>query len=478
MLSKMNFRISSISRQAFNKQLVILRKNTKYNSFPLKLVSTPSYSFSKKRAKELLDDLHMKKSNSLSADDFDTFKETGREEDIVPTEMKDYGNLKPEAKKEEEVPEKREIVTTKILCDIIGTKHYPCNEEIGIAKGAVVSVYDENDKLLGNMFFSQAIKNAEGLDKDIVLRNDKVSPPIVKMMKYRVELVKRLFKKLGKNLGKDVSDENLKYKVFGFGLKTEIKDFESKIDKLRALLAEYNYVKVVIPIDLDSNQEIIKSTQILKNIQESLTSHAKLRAGPIKQKKKKDKIKSLDPSLSATADEIQYADKEISTAMEAAASNIQNEKDLDYIDSMYIELESLTVDRIGIDYEQLLKTTDFTTLVRGVTHSNLISDIQEAKMGGSSTSKLQERITEKISHYSKGLSTNTSIKQQLKMLEREIVVQNDISKRIKIQAKIESMKSDLRFTNMTYTARIVKNRMTFLLKKSAKKEGLLDRNKS
>jgi translation initiation factor IF-3 len=47
------------------------------------------------------------------------------------------------------------------------------------------------------------------MTKDIVLRNIKTEPPIFKVMNYRMELMKRLFKKLGKELN-EVDDSKAK----------------------------------------------------------------------------------------------------------------------------------------------------------------------------------------------------------------------------------------------------------------------------
>lgn len=41
---------------------------------------------------------------------------------------------------------------------------------------------------------------AEFAKKDVVLRNAKIDPPIVKITNYKKELLKRLFKKLGKEV--------------------------------------------------------------------------------------------------------------------------------------------------------------------------------------------------------------------------------------------------------------------------------------
>lgn len=452
------------------------------------LINIPKFNFGAKKSKSnMMNDLLKKDSKAIDQDNLSdnvtrsqlyNDKTVGQDEPITDDSQVDRLSVMSGIK--ENKPITTEKITTKILCDLIGSKHYPCNEELEIPRESVVTVYDENDKLLGNMFLYQALENAEGLDKDIVLRNSKVNPPLVKMMKYRVELVKRLFKKLGKNLGKDLTDKQAtKHKIFGFSLRTQKNDFDSKVDKLRALLAENNYVKVVIPVDLDNNDQILRGNQILKNIAGEVIQMAKLRAGPIKQKKTKENVKSLDPHISSSIEEITHHDAIIKNAYESAAiTEIQTEKDLDYVDSIYIELESLIVDNSGIDYEKLLKTSNLDTLVRGVTHSNVISDINQAsKESASPLSKenIEDRLAKGISDFSK--SGDLALKKQLQMLEKEAIVQYDYPKRIRIQEKINNMREELNFTEMKYTSRLIKKGLMDITRRSAEKEGILDRNK-
>ena len=59
-------------------------------------------------------------------------------------------------------------------------------------------VYDENDKLIGDLPFEEALNSAKIAKKDLVLRQAKEDPPVVKIMNYKMELLKKLFKKLGK----------------------------------------------------------------------------------------------------------------------------------------------------------------------------------------------------------------------------------------------------------------------------------------
>ena len=40
------------------------------------------------------------------------------------------------------------------------------------------------------------------LQKDVVLRNQKTTPPVVKVMNYKLELMKRVFKKIGQDMSK------------------------------------------------------------------------------------------------------------------------------------------------------------------------------------------------------------------------------------------------------------------------------------
>ena len=50
------------------------------------------------------------------------------------------------------------------------------------------------------MKYGEAFATAQFVKKDIVLRNQKNDPPIVKIMNYKLELLKKLFRKLGKDI--------------------------------------------------------------------------------------------------------------------------------------------------------------------------------------------------------------------------------------------------------------------------------------
>lgn len=48
-------------------------------------------------------------------------------------------------------------INTKTLCDLIGSRYYPYNEEIPFQETKVVKVYDENDQVLGEMTLREAL---------------------------------------------------------------------------------------------------------------------------------------------------------------------------------------------------------------------------------------------------------------------------------------------------------------------------------
>ena len=90
-------------------------------------------------------------------------------------------------------------INTQTLCDLIGSRYYQHNDEIEMSQEKVVRCFDENDQELGDMTLYEALQAAESAGKDLVMRNAKINPPVVKVMNYKKELLKRLFKKLGKD---------------------------------------------------------------------------------------------------------------------------------------------------------------------------------------------------------------------------------------------------------------------------------------
>ena len=266
-------------------------------------------------------------------------------------------------------------VTTKLLCDLIGCKHYETNEEISLDEDLLVNVYDESDKFLGKQLFGEAYKYAREIGKDIILRNDKVSPPIVKIMKYKVELVKRLMKKLGKTVESE-KKENLKYMTLSLNISEN--DYNTKRTKMKELLAHFSYIRIVVPCDINNSENTLKGTTLLNTLSNDLSDFSKIKAGPIRQKQKKQKMESVDARLTDSIQKHDKQDREIKEAYEVSQiTEVNNDKDLDYISSIYIDYESLLLDSTGINYEKLVDNVNLENLIKNITKTNVVSKVKK-----------------------------------------------------------------------------------------------------
>lgn len=429
------------------------------------LIKYQKYSFARKVKTESEEDIQAIKNNM----DFAGEKKVDKKFQAV----KDF-NIEESEKKEsiqDSKPKSEERITTKLLSDIIGSKHYPTNEEITLNKDIIVSVYDENDKFMTNMSLEDARELARSSNKDIVLRNSKSSPVIVKLMKYKAELIKRLLKKVGKNIGRELSGskESLKSKLFSFSLKMDKKDFDSKVDKLRQLLLENNIVKLVIPCDLKRIDETTKAISILKNIADEVTEMGKIKAGPLKQQKKREKSDLRDPTLNDSTDEILHHDSVIKDAIDASTGiYLENEKDLELVDYIYLELESLVIDTSGVDYEKLLDSNNIENIVRGITQTNLARDSTESK-------NFEESISRGMDNLNVIDNASIPLKNHIDFLEKEVLHQKDLRQKLLTIKSIDDMKYSLEATRSRMTVRIVKNTLSGYAKQDARKNGLLDK---
>jgi translation initiation factor IF-3 len=162
------------------------------------------------------------------------------------------------------------------LCEITGTRYYEHNEEINYTADKEVRVFDENDQLVGLMKFGEAYSIAMGLKKDIVLRNTKTDVPIVKIMNYKLELLKRLFKKLGK----DVGTKELKAKSIRLTTTISVHDLENKKRKSVEFLKSFNVLKFFMKVNVYEPENVQKGRLMLLNIAEDLKEYAKIKVSP------------------------------------------------------------------------------------------------------------------------------------------------------------------------------------------------------
>ncbi len=174
-------------------------------------------------------------------------------------------------------------MTAKILTDIIGAKYYKHNEEINISRHTDVRVFDEDDTSLGIMSLKDALGLAKSTDRDCVLRNIRTDPPIIKVMAYRKELMKKLFTKLGQDYSE--FDEG-KPKIIKFSASITQHDLENKKRQAMRFLKKNSILKFYVKVNSYDAENIQKGRMVLLNLAEDLKDVALVKVSPMKDKKK------------------------------------------------------------------------------------------------------------------------------------------------------------------------------------------------
>lgn len=115
-----------------------------------------------------------------------------------------------------------------------------------------------------------------------MLRNEKIDPPVLKLMKYRNEVLKKLFEKLGRNFETDnkkgkkgevtVLSSKVKPKSFRLSTSISVHDLEYKKQKAYDLLENTprQIVKFYMKVNIYDDENVQKGRLMLLNIAEDL----------------------------------------------------------------------------------------------------------------------------------------------------------------------------------------------------------------
>ena len=140
-------------------------------------------------------------------------------------------------------------------------------------------VFDENDVLIGDITFDDALKSAKAANKDLVLRNAKIDPPVAKIMLYKMDLLKKLFKKLGAQ----VKEKDNKYKSLRLSTTIGLHDLENKKKKAIEFLKQHSGIKFYMKVNVYDSDNVAKGKLMLNNIAEDLKEYAKVKVAPSNQ---------------------------------------------------------------------------------------------------------------------------------------------------------------------------------------------------
>jgi len=286
-------------------------------------------------------------------------------------------------------------ISARLLCELIGSKYYPTNEEIEMDPYTVVTVYDENDQLIGHKNLIDIQKYAYDLKKDVVLRNNNVKPPVVKVMKYKITLLKRLIKKLSKKSRpeKSIAEEREKStKIVFLSVNISKNDLDHKIVKCKDYLSHFTNLRVAVKLDSDDKNESLRAANLLKNISKDLNEFGSVRVQPqVEFAKKLFEKEDLDSfikeeellnvkneeDVKREEQELNEAKEEIKLTSRGIEKSILKYEELAKMNVMYMELESLVIDASGIDFEKLLETVSIEDLLRGSTDKSFLDSYKK-----------------------------------------------------------------------------------------------------
>ena len=221
-----------------------------------------------------------------------------------------------------------------------------------------VKVYDENDVLVGELTFGEALASAQSAKKDLVLRNDKSDPPVCKIMLYKMELLKKLFKKLGKQ---QAEEKEQKSKTIRLSTNIAMNDLENKKRKAIEYLKQISNLKFYMKVNIYDEENVQKGRLMLMNIAEDLKEYAKIKVSPM-QEAKEDETKPEKAAGSKKPSSIEDIKKQADTSRQRKGE-IYNVDDTpiddegESLDSLanyvFMELQS-TVAFKEIDIDQML----------------------------------------------------------------------------------------------------------------------------
>ena len=258
-------------------------------------------------------------------------------------------------------------ISSKVLCDITGTRYYQHNEEIEYEASKIIRLYDENNVNLGDMKFGEAYNLAMDLEKDVVLRNTKTDPPVVKIMNYRLELLKRLFKKLGR----EINQKDQKAKSITLNTTISMHDLENKKRKSIEFLKSIQTLKFFMKVNVYDPENVQKGRLILLNIAEDLKEHSKIKVHPGGSSKvKKDKDPEGAQKKPQTVEQVEKMAEDQFVRLEKEGDMIELEDDsgdfdLESKSYIYMEIES-TSNFKDIDIDKMLEHTSMDDFMRGL----------------------------------------------------------------------------------------------------------------
>ena len=216
------------------------------------------------------------------------------------------------------------------------------------------------------MPLEDALAAAEHARKDLVLRNQKTTPPVVKIMNYKRELLKRLFKKLGK----EQDEKDLKSKMIKLATNISYHDLENKKRQAKNFLKDHQILKFYMKVNIYDPENIQKGRMMLLNIAEDLKSDCKMTVSPQKDQQRDAKAKgerkpdSPDSMMEAAEKSKQRRDEFVAIQYDEGEDGYDSELE-NQPQFLYMELKSTTSFK-DVDIDAMLEHTTFEDFMKGL----------------------------------------------------------------------------------------------------------------
>lgn len=203
-----------------------------------------------------------------------------------------------------------------------------------------------------------------------MLRNKAIDPPVMKIMDYKLELIKRVFKKLGR----EVKGADAKPKTIQMSSDISMHDLETRKRRAIDFLKQTSVVRFFMRVNVYDPENIQKGRLILLNVAEDLKEYSKIKVHPggarASDKKTESPENEITKHMSAAELETQASKANFVKMNRAMINADEGDDDVDDEDMtkqyIYMELESTQGVLADIDFDAMFNSTNVEDFMRGI----------------------------------------------------------------------------------------------------------------
>lgn len=237
---------------------------------------------------------------------------------------------------------------------MIGAKYYEHNNEIPLDNDHVVMVFDQNDTSLGTMKLSTAKELAAQQKMDVVLRSKTQTPPLVKIMEYRKDLMRKILTRLG---NRQEDDGEGKTKALQLSSNISTMDLENKKKQAIQILKKASVLKIYLRLSKLDQTSLSKGKIILNSFATDLSQYASVRVKPGFQGKSVEITKEKEEEEKKEID-MEEQDRIIEEAEMKADMHEGKKEKSDQQTMLYMELKSnVAQSSLDVDIETMLQSS-------------------------------------------------------------------------------------------------------------------------